>query len=209
MLEVCPPIFERGLSGVVESRKAHEAKHVDRRSDRYLREQETDIHAQIRIKEQARTASVGWLATLSRWDLYATLTYDPTRSGYEAGGAHPDRKPPTAQTCERHFAAYIDALSEGVGRLVSATGALESTKAGWPHFHALLSMEGCNVDEFKLASRLWFDAHGFCLLTRVAKQDPTPIAAYLAKYFTKSHASVSLLGPLGNVTRVKQLRLLL
>lgn len=172
------------------------AKPPDRRADRYLREEEEDVSSQRLLALQAKAGAVEWMGALAPWDLYATLTYDQRRFDDDAGDGTCDAYVRSFQACARDVEAYRSALSAVLHREVTAAVAIEAHRNGWPHAHALLAMDGVNSLGFVRAGRLWWDNHGFALISRVDLSRSYSLAAYITKYFTKQNADVALLGPL-------------
>jgi hypothetical protein len=179
----------------------------DGRANRYLKEEEFAVSSRKVLAAKARENCAQWLSKKCRWDLYATLTYDPVRSGYQPSDHQDERRPPSPAACQRHLVSYHESLSADLGRQCSIAAATELHTSGWPHHHALIGMEGCDTDAFVLASRRWFDKHGFVSFHRVDGQDTAPIASYLVKYFTKTEAAVGLLGPFDSRQGPRQLRM--
>lgn len=169
---------------------------LDARSTRYLREEETDAALAGPDPLAIRAAACQWISQLCPWDIYATLTYDPKRAGYPLDARGQERLPPGDFACARHFARWVDACALRAQREVLGIGALESTKLGWPHFHVVLSMAGCDPDEFRSISEEWYRPHGFVALNRFPPSDTEAVAAYLAKYFTKESADIHVRGEL-------------
>lgn len=180
--------------------KQHKPKLYDRRADRFLREEEQAVSEQRALAQAARAASVGWLASLRRWDLYATLTYDPARFGIARDRDGDASYTRSVQACVSDLDGYVKSLSAVLHRPVDAAAAVELHKSGWPHAHALLAMEGVNSLGFIRTGRLWFDNHGYARLRRVDSSRLPQLSAYITKYFTKSGCDVALIGPMGKVT---------
>lgn len=88
---------------------------------------------------------------------------------------------------------WVDSLGQALGRPVDAVAALEYTSLGWPHWHGLVASGGIDNTEFKRASRLWYDRHGYSLLKRVTPGNARGISGYICKYLTKSNSDVQFL----------------
>lgn len=184
----------------------------DRRTDRYLREQEEGILAGQISANQARSATASWLATLAPWDLYVTLTYDPMKVGTRRG-AHrlpgesttsPVGKPPGFFACQHHLQAWVQRSKDALHRPVFCAGAYELTHQSWPHWHGLVAMGGVSATAFVALSRAWYERHGFARFERIKPGTEGVIAAYIAKYFTKQDESIALVGGAGLATPVFQ-----
>lgn len=166
------------------------------RFPRHIQEAEADSALAAPSTESLRRAAGDWIAGLTAWDLYATLTYDPARTGYVVNHSADLRLPPSPWACHRHFARWADSCAFRTQSAVLAVGALEETKLGWPHFHVLISMGGCDSGAFRAVSEEWHKPHGFAKLARVGAPDAPTVAAYIAKYFTKDTTDILVRGEL-------------
>jgi hypothetical protein len=170
-------------------------RRIDRRADRYVREASESLSDLKTLSSAACEESVNWLQTLASWHLYATLTYDPARSGYPSGDDAGPRTEPSHQAVSGHFTRFIRQVRTELDSEVSAVAAIEAHKSGWPHIHALVHMDRCDKDAFIRASRLWFDDHGYARFARVGGQDARALSAYIAKYLTKDRSDLLFCGP--------------
>lgn len=168
------------------------------RLPRYIQEAEASVSLAGPDPPAIREAAAAWISTLCPWDLYCTLTYDPAKTGYVVNKAAHVILPPGSYACQRHFARWADACAHRCQREVLAIGALEATKLGWPHFHVVVSMGGCNPEEFRAVSEEWYRPYGFAALDRFPKGDTAAVAAYIGKYFTKDNVELSIRGQLPN-----------
>jgi hypothetical protein len=151
----------------------------------------------ISVASAARSAYADWLPSLAPWELYLTLTYDPKRP--EVNYARPS---PWAS--RRHLARFYLQASEVTGRPTFLAASLENTRAGWPHWHGLLACGALSAREFALLSQRWYSARGYARFERVQPGTVAQVAAYCAKYLTKSGSEIELLGPWHNRTAVLQ-----
>lgn len=158
-------------------------RRIDGRSNRWADESAERIASGADLRQAAREASADWLAALAGWDIYATLTYDPKRW-------YSDTVPPKPHVATRHLNRFVKAAGNIARRPVFAAGALEETRAGWPHWHALMATGGIDERLFSLISSEWFTHHGFAKFYRVRADTAVPIAAYITKYLVKDGYSV-------------------
>ena len=174
--------------------KQRMAERHDGRATRYLLEQEEDVSSARAISREAREASVGWLANLARWDYYATLTYDPARTGTYADHPSQEKRPISVETCTRHFIEYHRAISALFDCSIRAAAAVERTKQGWPHVHALLNVAGVSRAVLRRAGQHWYQNHGYARISPVEYENRHAVTAYLLKYFTKQDCQVEMVG---------------
>lgn len=157
----------------------------------------SSLPSSIQLTRAATSAFASWVPTLAPWELYLTLTYDPKREGV-------DYVRPSSFACLRHLRKFHLQASEATRRPTYLCGALENTRAGWPHWHGLLSTGDLSTREFQLLSAAWFSAHGYAHFQRVQPGTAPVVAAYCAKYLTKQGSEVELLGPWQTRTAVLQ-----
>lgn len=182
-------------------------RNLDGRASRYLRVREQDGAALAELRRGAREEAIPWLAGLADWDIYATLTYDRRKWDRYGNEETADVVAPSMWATSRHFAHWVDQAEEMFGRAVLAVGALEYTKAEWPHFHTLVALGGLTETEFVGLSKLWYDKRGYALFKRVNRGDSVGVASYLTKYFTKTDAEVVIRGRVDGKVIPGQLRL--
>lgn len=146
------------------------------------------------MEKDAQAAAGDWIAKLSPWDLYFTMTYDPKRPRYVQA--------PSMWASRRHAMRWLTAVQKSFGREIAAVASLEYQQNGWPHWHGLLSAHGISQWEFMKASELWFKEYGYC---KFEQFDPTAAEAacnYVGKYITKGFGEVLFFGAIGEVTQI-------
>jgi hypothetical protein len=185
----------------------HSGRKADLRTVRFLLQAEELAASTAVAIAQARAALGPWVAQLRNWDIYGTFTYDPARVQWSQGATVDTIIPPSPDASRRHVHLYLQQLTEELGREVGAFCALETTRRGWPHWHALIAAGGLDQSEFKSAMHLWFDTRGFARLDRVDRQDTAGVAAYVGKYLCKEDGDVILWGKLAGEIQPGQLRL--
>ncbi len=144
-----------------------------------------------------------WVATLRKWDLCATLTFDPKRrrmtppGQQRAAGAGrlrwPLRLTETGATlgapmagdiAKRKVRTWVRQGEELLGRPLAAVVAMEHHKNGWPHFHGLIGVDGgLRGREIEALGTLWFERNGYNQVE--IPRSVGDVAAYAAKYLTK------------------------
>jgi len=172
---------------------------ADLRAQRYLREEEEAKREMVSVAAQAVAALPDWLTSLAKWDFYATMTYDPTRPTIAHRGADRNAQPPSQDACRRHVDAYVKQVQNILGCEVAAVVAVENTKAGWPHFHALIACGGQTATQLRALWQPWYERRGFIKLSRLQVGDTARVAAYCAKYLAKDGGDLFLLGALGEL----------
>lgn len=152
------------------------------------------IESRKELERNARTAAGVWIASLCKWDLYMTLTYDPKRPRYVQA--------PSMWASRRHMTRWLTQVDKSFGRGVAAVSSLEYQQNGWPHWHGLVAAGGVSQDEFKKASELWYNAYGYAKFVRVGLTDRARISEYVSKYITKDSGDVLFYGPLGDLQQL-------
>lgn len=182
-------------------------REYDLRTVRYLLQSEERLGDTALAISQARAALGPWVAQLRNWDVYATFTYDPAKVQWQKGATVDTTTPPGRDASRRHICTYLRDLTEELGRDIGAFCALETTRAGWPHWHGLIAAGGLSQSDFKSAMHIWFDTRGFARLDRVDLADTPKVAAYCGKYLCKEDGDVLLWGRLAGEVQPGQLRL--
>jgi hypothetical protein len=185
----------------------HNARNLDGRSLWRLTQHEQDREDVVTAISQSKAALGPWVAQLRNWDLYATFTYDPQRFTWWSQPDLGDVPPPSSDASRRHMLAYLECLSDELGREIGAFCALETTKRGWPHWHGLIAAGGLDKSEFRSALHLWFDRRGYAKFSRVDRGDHAAVAAYCSKYLCKEDGDVLLWGKLAGSAPPGQLKL--
>lgn len=159
---------------------------------------EEQVRDERAIRVRARESAGPFIAELSEWDLYVTLTYDPRRGFDDRSDVTSQPRPPSFWASRRHVAHWLAESEKMLGRRCGAVACLEAHKSGWPHWHALYAAGGLDSGEFTRLSMLWFEARGFCRFDRVNPADRSTIAQYVAKYLVKEGSETLLYGRLGS-----------
>lgn len=152
------------------------------------------IESRKELERNARAAAGSWIANLSKWDLYMTLTYDPRRARFSQA--------PSMWASRRHMAGWLAKVDKSFGRNVCSVSSLEYQQNGWPHWHGLIAAGGVSQAEFKMSSELWYNAYGYAKFVRIGYSDRAGVSDYVAKYITKDSGDVLFYGPLGDLQQL-------
>lgn len=122
-----------------------------------------------------REAWGGWVAEMGKWDVFATLTYDPDK---QPRRLYPD-------VARAHLTHWLREGPKLIGRPIEAAiTALEYQKNGTPHFHSVMRLPGgVRRGDFVQLGGAWFKLHGYAKLELPKSQDD--VCAYATKYLFK------------------------
>lgn len=126
-----------------------------------------------------------WLANMTRWDLFGTLTYDPNRCRLIPGRRDGERSMPGMDVVKSHAFTWLRSGPSAIGRPIeAAVVGIERHKSGWPHMHTLLKLPG-GVGKGDLVGmgQSWFGRHGYAKLELPKSRND--VALYVAKYVAK------------------------
>jgi hypothetical protein len=126
-----------------------------------------------------------WLADMTRWDVFGTLTYDPKRCRLIPGRRDGERSMPGMDEVKRHAYRWLRRGPFAVGQPVqAAVVGIERHKSGWPHMHTLLKFPtGVQKGLLSGMGQAWFAEHGYAKLELPRSRDD--VAIYVAKYVSK------------------------
>lgn len=152
---------------------------------------------------KVRDAWATWLAGLAPWHLFMTATVDPKRQGYRPPGPqlHGQRlrhRTPGAMSVDVFRKRVLRVLRDGerdLGRRLILAGGVEMTRAGAPHLHAMVSIEGglLRGNEVAVLGRGFYEALGYTVLE--IPHDIGDAAGYCGKYIVKSDPQAVIVWP--------------
>lgn len=132
------------------------------------------------LARTARAAAGPWIASLARWDLFGTFTYDPTRV---KGGAAGAEKRVTTWKAQRDARKFFRDGGRVLGRPLVGIMAVELHKSGSAHMHGLFDVGGVAMGDIERLWRPWFAANGFIRLE--VPRSTEHVVNYCAKYLAK------------------------
>ena len=135
--------------------------------------------------DSAAVAMGEWLTTMTEWDVFGTLTYDPERCRLTPGFRDGRRTMPGMDVVRGHVFRWLRSGPRAIGRPVTAAVvAVERHKSGWPHAHALLRLpQGAHKGDLSGMGQSWFTSHGYAKLE--LPRSPGDVSAYVSKYLAK------------------------
>lgn len=159
------------------------------------RETENEFLAGARreLRERCREALGEWVGGLvPRWDLFATLTFDPlvmvgtSPEELEKGRQRLALPVVSRWTAMRRFQHFVDHAGKAVGRPVVGVIAMEPHGGGQPHGHGLLAFEGGVVGGEKVGlGGLWGGYRGNGWIRLEVPRSQEDVTGYCAKYMAK------------------------
>lgn len=182
---------------------------LDARSRWRFSQEEERLTDERSLEDSAKLEWGRWVSTLRKWDLFATLTYDPLKVNGTPEESRGELARVNEFRSERHVTNWLQRVENVIDRPVDAIMVMERHESGQPHWHGLLSMGGLAFGDIRQMSTLWFDKHGFARLEvprdrslgdremaalreRGIDESALPVAQYCAKYLIKRVSLVIL-----------------